>query len=318
MFIESFKIVGSAVAEIFLLGAIGYFLMKKNILGEEGLDSLSRLTIDITLPLLIFCQLIRDFDFKLYPNWWIFPLISIAVTMLGLGVGFIFTGFIRGRQHQLQFLSLTAFQNSGYLPLVLLAALLPKERLGPMFIYLFLFLLGFNFVMFSLGMYMLAFSRDKKFELSSLFNPPVISTIIGMFLVFLGWNKFIPGFVFNPLKMIGDCTLPLSILVVGGSLAKIHLEHVDRKAILLLTLGKLVILPALGLLLILRIKLPPLIGLLILLELAVPSATTLSVIIRQVKKEDLLISQGIFFSHLFSMVTLPLFLSLYFMIVMVK
>jgi len=77
-------------------------------------------------------------------------------------------------------------------------------------------------------------------------------------------------------------------------------------------------LPALGLLLILRIKLPPLIGLLILLELAVPSATTLSVIIRQVKKEDLLISQGIFFSHLFSIVTLPLFLSLYFMIVMVK
>ncbi len=318
MFLESFKITGSAVAQIFLLGAIGYFLMKKNILGDAGLDSLSRLTIDITLPLLIFCQLIKDFSFNMYPNWWIFPLLSLAITIFGLGVGCIFVGFIRGAQQKLQFLSLTGFQNSGYLPLVLLAALLPKERIGPIFIYLFLFLLGFNIVMFSLGMYLLAFSNNKKFELSSLFSIPVIATIISLVFVYFGLNKFVPEFIFTPLKMIGDSTLPLAMLVVGGNLAKIHLGHIDKKAIALLTLVKLIILPALGFLLIIKFKVPSLIGLLILLELAVPSATTLSVIVRHVKREDSLISQGIFFSHLFSIVTLPIFLSLYFMIIMIK
>ncbi len=83
MFLESFRITGSAVAQIFLLGALGYFLVKKNILGDAGLDALSRLTIDITLPALIFCQLIKDFSFSLYPNWWVFPLVSLIITVAG-------------------------------------------------------------------------------------------------------------------------------------------------------------------------------------------------------------------------------------------
>ena len=204
MFLESFRITGSAVLQIIILGAIGYFLVKKKVLGGDGLDALSRLTIDITLPILIFCQLIKDFSFKLYPNWWVFPLISLAITILGLLVGFLFSGFIRGHQSKLQFISLVGFQNSGYLPLALFAALFPKELLGPMLIYLFLFLLGFNFVTFSVGVYMLTFLKDKKFDWLSLFNPPVIATFLSMILVFFKFNTFIPDFVFKPLNLIGE------------------------------------------------------------------------------------------------------------------
>lgn len=318
MCLESFKITILAVTQIFILGALGYFLVKKDILGDAGLDSISRLTIDITLPVLIFCQLIKDFSFSLYPNWWIFPLISIAITLLGLGVGGLFSGFIRGEQSKLQFLSLVTFQNSGYLPLALLAALLPADKINPVLIYLFLLLLGFNIVMFSLGVYMLAFSKAKKFELGSLFNPPVVATLISLILVLFGLNKVVPEVIFKPLKLIGDCTLPLAMLVVGGNLAQIHLGHINKRAIFLMTLAKLVILPLLGLILIIKFNLSYSIGLLILIELAAPPATTLSVIIRHYKKEDLLISQGIFFGHIISMITIPLFLSLYFIKAMIK
>ena len=318
MFFESFKITGLAVAQIFLLAALGYFLIKKEILGHEGLDALSRLVIEITLPLLIFCQLIKDFSFSLYSNWWIFPLISIAITIAGLIVGSIFTGFIRGNQHKLQFLSLVAFQNSGYLVLALVAALLPPDKLDSMFIYIFLFLLGFNLVIWSLGVYILSFTRAKKFELGSLFSPPVIATIFSLALIFFGLSQFVPEGLLKPLRMVGDCTLPLAMLVVGGNLASIHPGHIDKKAMPLLILAKLIILPALGLLLVIKFKLPELVGLLILMQLAVPSATTLSLIVRHYKKEDLLISQGIFLSHIVSLITLPLFLSLYFTLIMIK
>ncbi len=318
MFLESFKITGLAVAQIFLLAALGYFLIKKNILGDEGMDALSRLVIEITLPLMIFCQLIKDFNFNLYPDWWVFPLISIAITISGLIVGSIFTGFIRGGQHKLQFLSLIAFQNSGYLTLALVAAMLPADKLNSMFIYIFLFLLGFNLVMFSLGVYVLSFTRAKKFELGSLFSPPVIATLVSLILIFFGFSKFLPEAVLKPLRMVGDCTLPLAMLVVGGNLASIHLGHIDKKTIALVILAKLIILPLLGLWLVVKFKLPELVGLLIILQLAVPSATNLSVIIRHYKKEDLLISQGIFLTHVASLITLPLFLSLYFTLIMVK
>ena len=84
MFFESFKITGLAMAQIFVLGALGYLLMKKEILGQQGLSALSRLVVEVTLPILIFCQLLKDFRFGLYPNWWVFPILSIIITISGL------------------------------------------------------------------------------------------------------------------------------------------------------------------------------------------------------------------------------------------
>lgn len=318
MFLESFKVTGLAVAQSFFMAAIGYFLIKKNILGDEGMDALSRLVIEITLPLLIFCQLLKDFSFSLYPNWWVFPLISIAITIAGLAVGVILSGFIKGGQHKLQFLSLVSFQNSGYLTLALVTAFLPADKLGSMLIYIFLFLLGFNLVLFSFGMYMLSYTKAKKFEIASLFNPPVIATLVSMALVFFGLNKIVPDALLLPLRMVGNCTVPLAMFVVGANIASLRLVHIDKKAMALVILAKLIILPLLGLWLVLKFRLPELVGLLIILQLAVPSATNLSVIIRHYKKDDLLISQGIFLSHIVSIVTLPLFLSLYFALIMIK
>jgi len=318
MFLESFKTTGSAVGQIFLLCAIGYFLVKKKLLGEEGLDILSRLVVEVTLPILIFCQLIKDFRFDLYPNWWIFPLLSLLITLAGLLVGYIFSGFIKGGHRKWQFLSLNAFQNSGYLPLALIAALLPKDKADIMFVYLFLFLLGFNLIVWSFGIYMLSFHESKKFEMGSLFSPPVIACLFSLAVIFLGLNKFMPDALSRTLRQVGDCTLPLAMFVVGGSLAPIQLKHVDKKAMTLLVLGKLIILPALGLWLITRLKLPELLGLLIIIQLAVPPATSLTVITRHYKKEDLLISQGVFFGHILSLITLPIFLSLYFMFIVIK
>ncbi len=318
MFLAAFKSTVSGVAESFILGLIGYLLIKRNFLGTEGLNALSRLVINVTLPLLIFCRLLKDFRFDTFPNWWLFPLISLAITLLGLLVGWLFSGFIQGQHRKLQFLSLVSFQNSGYLPLVLLASLLTPEKADVMFIYLFLFLLGFNLLMFSLGIYLLTFTKAKKFNWWSLLNPPVIATLAGLALVFFNLERFFPPLLIKPLQTAGDCTLPLAIFVVGGNIAAIHLANVQRKAMVLMSLAKLVIMPALGLWLVFIFKLPELFGFLIVLQLAMPPATNLSVIVSHYQKEDLLISQGIFFGHVASLVTIPLFLSFYFMINMLK
>ncbi|MFH1247856.1 MAG: AEC family transporter [Candidatus Omnitrophota bacterium] len=318
MLIESLKITSNAIIQSFILGLVGYFLIKRNILGQEGLKALSRLVLEITLPALILYRLCKDFDFSRYPDWWIYPLISVVISIIAIFVGFLFTGFIKDNLDKRQFLSLVSFQNSGYLPLVLIASLLPPDKADIMLIYLFLFLLGFNLLLFSLGVYILNYSRGKKFDWVSLFNPPVIATVVGLLMVFLNLQKFIPGLIIKPLEMVGDCTLPLSIFVVGGNLASIQLLKVDRKGISLLILVKLILLPLMGLWFVSYFRLPQLLGLLIVMQLAMPSATNLAVILNRYKKEDKLISQGIFYSHLFSLVTVPLFLSFYFARLMLK
>ncbi|MFA5286810.1 MAG: AEC family transporter [Candidatus Omnitrophota bacterium] len=318
MFIEHFKVTGIAVFQIFLLAAVGFFLTKKKFLSSQGLDDLSRLVMNVTLPILIFCQLIKDFSFNLYPDWWIFPLISIAITLLGLLAGSLFLGFIKGEQEKLQFLSLTAFQNSGYLPLALVAALLSPEKTGEMFIYLFLFLMGFNLVMFSLGVHILNFHKQRKIKIQSLFSAPVVATILSLAVVYLGWSRFFPQVMIKPLRIFGDTTLPLAMLVVGGNLAQIDLSRINKKAVSLLILAKMIILPLIGIVLINIFKIPGLIGLLIIIQLSMPSAVTLSVILRGYKKDDILASQGIFVTHLAGIITIPIFLILYFSRFMVK
>jgi len=318
MFLESFKITAQAMAQIAILGFLGYFLVKIKLLSEEALRALSRLVISVIFPVLIFTQLIKKFSFSLYPDWWIYPLISIAIMGAGFLLGGALSTFVSGAERKNQFLSLVAFQNSGYLPLALIAALLTGAEQDTMLIYLFLVLLGFDLVMWSFGVYMLAHVNTRKFELGSLFSPPVIANIVSLSMIALGLNRLVPGIVMKPLEMVAGCTLPLAMFIVGGNIALIKLGQVERRSIALITIAKLFIMPALGLGLSLWLKLPELLGLMILMQMAMPSATSPSVVIRYYKKEDLIISQGIFFTHIISLITIPLFLSLYFTLRMVK
>jgi len=318
MFLEQFKITGLAMAQIFLLGSLGYIFVKKNILSHQGLEALSRLVIQIIFPALILAQMLKNFSFNLYPNWWIFPLISLAITIIGLSVGWGLLKLSRLKTGKLQFLSLIAFQNSGYLPLALAAAIFTGQQANDIFIFIFLFLLGFDLVAWSLGIYLLTYEKQVKFRLSSLFSPPVIANLTSLALIAVGINKFIPDVLFKPLSMVGNCTLPLAMLVVGGNVALVQLKNIDKKITFIFLLGKLIILPLFGILIVLKLALPYLLGFLIVMQLAMPSATSLSVIIRRFNKQDALISQGIFFSHVIGLFTIPLFLSLYLSLVMLK
>lgn len=318
MFLEHFKITGLAISQIFILAALGFFLVKKTLLSSAGLDALSRLVIQIIFPALILAQMLKNFSFNLYPNWWIFPLISLAITIIGLSVGWGLLKLSRLKTGKLQFLSLIAFQNSGYLPLALAAAIFTGQQANDIFIFIFLFLLGFDLVAWSLGIYLLTYEKQVKFRLSSLFSPPVIANLTSLALIAVGINKFIPDVLFKPLSMVGNCTLPLAMLVVGGNVALVQLKNIDKKITFIFLLGKLIILPLFGILIVLKLALPYLLGFLIVMQLAMPSATSLSVIIRRFNKQDALISQGIFFSHVIGLFTIPLFLSLYLSLVMLK
>jgi len=64
-----------------------------------------------------------------------------------------------------------------------------------MFIYIFLFLIGFNVLVWSFGICFLSECSIKRFELGTIFSPPVLATIISLVLAGIGVDKFIPEFI---------------------------------------------------------------------------------------------------------------------------
>ena len=314
IFIEAFRTTFGAILELVLLGAVGFYLIKRRLLSDEGLGMLSNLVIGLFLPCFIFAEIFKKFTLSLYPDWWIFPIYSVLVSAAGLVLGLVFLRADKDLpKDREEFLSITTFQNSGYLPLPLVASLLPADTAQQMFIYIFLFLLGFNMTIFSFGSWLLCNKKEAcRFDFKHMFNAPVIATLAALACVFLNISRFLPGVVFDPIDLLGRCAIPLSILVVGGNLAALKTNGRSyAKPVAWGLLIKLAVLPLLFLWLVVLMKPKPLVGLLLVLQATMPPATLLSIISKAKEREGSLINQAIFYGHLISIVTIPLFLALY-------
>lgn len=311
MFQISFQTSITAVVQIFLMGAVGYALVKRSVMDEGGLKLLSHLMVNIFFPLFIFYQLTYHFDFKTVPLWWVFPLISFGITATALAVGTLLLA-LRPVALRNEFRAVICLHNAGYLPLLLAATLPLGDQAGTLYIYILLSLLGFDISLWSLGVWLLRRSENPGMDIKKLINPPLLTMTGTLVLIFLGWQRFIPEDLMKPVKILGDCALPTAMIVTGGNLGLAKLANVRKWDVGMVCAGKLLIMPLLACAGVMIFKPDPLIGLLVVMQMAVPSATTLSVIGRYYNTPNQeFVNQAIFFTHLMSMVTLPVFLTLY-------
>ncbi len=310
-FFSTFKITFLATFQIFLMGACGYILAKREILNKGGLQLLSWLVVNFFFPLFSFNQLIHNFSFTKYQNWWIFPFISLAITAGGFFMGWAFSLVKDKMSYRREFVAIVGFQNSGFIPLVLITTMFAGKIAEDLYVYTFLFLIGFDLVIWSFGVWFLVHGKVEKREMGNLIGAPAVAIIASLILIFFGLDKWIPAAVMKPIEMFGNCALPMAIIVVGGNLAMVNIFGANRKKVALVSFVKLIVFPALVLGLLSFINAPPLIGFLVILEAAVPSANTLSVIARNYDIDDQFLNQGVFFTNIASVFTLPVFLTLY-------
>jgi predicted permease len=324
MFWQTFQTTFAATFEVVLMGACGFLLVKKKILDEQGLAPLSTVAVRLLLPLFIFYQLQQHFRFETYPHWWWFPLFSIGLSVLGYGLGKIALKMDRAFTAHSEFLALTSFQNSGNIPLMIITSLFSGALMHELYMYVFLYCVGFNILIWTFGVALLLSSRrsasvnpgdcegqEAKIRWREIGNPPILATVITLIGIALGWQDVVPAMVLRPVKILGDCALPLSMVIVGGNLAAVDVGRLGSKPVVLLILTKLVVTPliVIGIVRLLRPSFS--MGFLFTLEAVVPSAVSLSLIALYYQTDPRFINQGLFWSHLISVVTVPVFLTIY-------
>lgn len=300
-----------ALMETGIIVLIGYICRRVKLLNSSAVDVLTKLILYVCLPSLIFYSFIAHLNRGTLSPCFISVIFSLLLFALGFSLGYlIYTLFIRKGGLKREFLLLSSFQNSGYLPLALIAYLLSGEQLEYAFLLILSYLLGFNLIMLSFGY---AYIKDDGgLKLKDFLSLPFVFSVISAGLALSGVGKYIPSSILQPLYKVGSTTIPLSMLLLGAIFAGSRILNFSYlKELLLLILSKQLLLPLVVIFILKASKPLPLVSFVIFLESAMPSATMLSVIASHRRANVDFVSQGILFTHLFLLLTLPFMFELF-------
>lgn len=304
IFVRSIEVIAAQLG----ISVVGFFIFRGKIQDKEGiLRFLSTLGIDLALPFLSFSVIIKNFNPRALPEWHIYPLWWLGLTA-GLGLlSLLFTFLSRsGREF---FLSLF-FQNGIFFPVALMSGLFGSEsaEVTVLFI-LMIFYPSFFFVVIPAVLRM-----KQKASWQRLISPVFIATVLAIIIKLGGLDGYLPGFLKGTFQSIGSLSTPIIFLILGGN---IYLDLAGTKKFyfgkaMSFVLFKNFIFPAIGLLAIKFFRIPHPLSFIFILQCAVPPLTAVPVLVGRAGGNRAFVNQLFVASALVSMVSLPLFIFLFY------
>ena len=207
-----------AIAVIFLIVLISVVMARRGLITQTQIDGLSSATVNLFLPCLIFAKVVKHFEPAAQPGWWALPLAGIVIALVGTGLGAVaFIGQLPGKQDMLP---LAGMQNAGYLVLPVGLALYP-DRFDTFAVYVFLFVLGFNPILWGLGKILVTGNSRKKPKLRDLLTPPLVANLVGIGAALGGVGRVLPAPVLDAIDLVGTAAVPVATVVLGAVLGGI-------------------------------------------------------------------------------------------------
>jgi len=302
-----FVVVFQSVLALIGIGVLGFWILKRGIIPDHVIVFLSRLAIDIALPCVVFAGIVLNFDprktpdWRQLPLWWAaFEVVALALTLLSM--------FASRKSTRSEFALSLFFQNAFFFPFIVITGLFGAG--SPYATQLFILII-FHPVLFFTTAHLFFRTKDTKkrnINLARVVNPVLISTALALAVRLLGLEAYLPRFLVTMLTMVGGMTLPLLMIILGGSL---YIDFQKKGRVYLAELLKFVLvknflfpLVFVGLLLLVRPDYN--IALLLLLESAVPPITGTSIQAERAGGNASIANQFILASFAVSVVSIPL------------
>lgn len=238
---NSFFISVNAVLPIVITAGIGAFIRQKKLLSDKTFSEMNKLCFKLFLPALLFYNVYTSTFSMSYVRLLVFAVASIVIGFLALTV--IVPLFVK--EPRRQGVVIQAIYRGNYILLgVPVATVICGEgNIGPVALAASIIVPLFNF----LAVITLSFHNEEKGKvdwrsvvLNILKNPLIGSSVLGLVFVFLGIN--LPQFVLTTIRDLSRVATPLSILVLGGSLA-LEKAIVNRKILIIGSFCRLVVMP---------------------------------------------------------------------------
>ena len=300
------NVILNPIIKLFIAIAIGFLAGKTGYLGENVRQSISKIIVNITLPLLILTSLLSR---ELSADLAIGALIS-AVSCIVIVTVLYFLGLLTAKMFRLSeptktlHAVLSASGNVAFLGYPLVGAVFgPEARF-------FAIVYGMvnDIIFWTMGIYLVNRSANKnetEKAYKKLLNPTTISIILGTILLFLKFK--LPPVINDSFTGIGETTTYLSMIFIGMTLAKIDITKIYKRVSMTSpVLLKMIIVPIAVAYLFTKIGINPLVIGGVVLEIAMPAQTVTSIVAMEAGSDEQYAAEYIFFSTLLSLVTLPL------------
>jgi hypothetical protein len=291
------------------IGVFGFLIVQRKVVAENALGALSNLALDLALPCLVFVNIVSSFSPQEIPDWWVLPLWWVVFT----GLAALLTGlfmFVSKKTTRREFAMSLFLHNGLFFPLAILTGMFGAS--SPYIVSLFLFMIFYPAFLFNIYPFFFG-KNEKKINWRRIFNIVFISTILALVIRFADVQSYVPSIVLTILTMLGAMTVPLLMLVIGGSLSldfqrkgKIYSGEIAKFVLIKNLLFPLIFL---GVLLIIRPSYQ--IALLLILQSAVPPVTALPIFTKRVGGNESIVNQFLLASFIGSLVSIPLVISLF-------
>jgi predicted permease len=314
----SFTVLLESIAKLFLISTMGYLSVRFRVLSAGAIETLSKFIISISLPCLIIATIGINLDYNMLGLLGLGGLAALLLNGASMLLALLFRRLFISRHEQGRnlFLSLSAIQNSGYLPIPLIITVLPEHMRPQGLLLTFVYIMTMGLLFWSLGVWLVTegSAADWRGNLRKVINPPIIA-LLSSFLFLLPPIK--TGFDNAPvlresLSLIGNTTIPLVMFVLGGSFGNtITFRGNGGRIIGISALVKLAVTPLAALLVVKALAVEHTFGFVLVLQAAMPAAMNHIVVAREYKGNVPLIARALFVHYVVSITTIPIFLYLF-------
>ncbi len=221
------------IAIMALLAAVGVYLSRKGFLSPQGTKDLGAILLRVIIP----CVIVKSYITEFSRERLLELALSAGLALIGFILAMVISYLVFGKRRRLENFA-ASFCNAGFIGIPLAQAIIGEE--GVFYIAASVALL--NLFQWTYGVYIMADRKDAISAKTIAKKPVVIAIVIGVVL-FVSQIP-VPGIVTSTLGYIAGMNTPIAMILMGTYLAKLPLKKLLDKRAYGCVLFRLVIIPA--------------------------------------------------------------------------